>query len=123
MAAQTAHVNQNVPAQSVQLPPQLLVLALEAAKVEKLFAGICDVGPQVVGANIGPQPRALNAKAGAVVELKNAARGGCAGRFLEAGAADVTDHKACVRTGKGLRIVDESWDLKAADALERPEQA
>jgi len=120
MTTQTAHVNQDVPPKSIQLSPQLLMLAFKPAKVKKLLTGICNVGPQVIGPNIRSQTHTLDPKARAVMKLKNAARGGCARRFLEAGAADIPNNETRVATRKGLRIVNKSRDLKATDALERP---
>jgi hypothetical protein len=54
VTTQATHVNKDVPSEGIQLPPEFFMLVFIATEVEKLFARIGYVWPQIIGANIGP---------------------------------------------------------------------
>jgi hypothetical protein len=120
VTAQAAHVNKDVPSEGIQLPPEFFMLVFIATEVEKLFARIGYVWPQIISANIGPQTHALDSKASAVMKLKNTARRGRSRRLLKTGAAHVADDKPRVGPFEKLRIMSEPRYLKATDSFERP---
>ena len=74
MATQASHVDEDVPTQSIELPPEFFVLSFKLTKIKKTFTRIRDIWPQIVSADIGSKSHTLDSKTSSVMKLKNAAR-------------------------------------------------